>query len=124
MSVWFQRGETPDGDPFLLEVEEGSPEHDQLVKLGAVRVEGPGKKKSAPAGGDAGGGQGGLESLKVGELKTLAAERGIEVPAKASKAVLLELLAETPDGDGENAGGDPDAGGDPGSGDGEGSTLE
>ena len=118
MSVWFQRGETPDGDPFLLEVEEGSPEHDQLVKLGAVPVEGPGKKKSAPAGGDAGGGQGGLESLKVGELKALAVERGIEVPAKASKAVLLELLAETPEGDGE------DAGGDPGSGDDEGSTLE
>ena len=33
-----------------------------------------------------------LSSLKVAELKALCAERGIEVPSKATKAVLIGLL--------------------------------
>jgi len=98
MGVWFDRG------GHLFEVEEGSPEYEQLVdKLGAVRVEAPDGEPEAS--------EDGYAALSLIALKALAAERGLDVPKSAKKTALVAALEESdsaPADDDEEGDGEPE----------------
>lgn len=84
----------------VFEVEEGTAEHKELVKGGALLVS---RDDPDSDSGDAGG-EAGYEVLTVDELRLQAAERGIDVPGGAKKADLVALL--------EDDDAEPGAGGD------------
>ncbi len=69
--------------------EEEATDFDRLEELGVVGSRPPAQPEPEP-----GDEAVGLEALTLRELRARAAERGVDVPAKARKAELLELLAD------------------------------
>lgn len=83
----------------------GGATYDASAIHGPITVTGPGRIKywiegdaqeAAPEAvrGDSGGSGGGYESRTVKELRALAKERGLDVPSKARKSVLVSALRE------------------------------
>lgn len=110
-TVWLQvNGGEYGPDSRAWHVEVGSEVHKRLVAEGAHEVAGP----DGPDGSDDGGGD--LSTLKVAELKQLAADRGLDVQPNARKADLVALLEQdgddqgTPPGDNGDGDASPDGG--------------
>lgn len=108
-TLWFQYGSTADGEPWYFEVDEGTAEHQNLVKNGAQLVDAPEGQAVALVGGET------LGDLTVKQLRAVAKQRGVEVPPKATKDVLVELLEagsdDEPQDDGEDESSDDDVDG-------------
>lgn len=70
-----------------LEVTRGTAEHEQLVKLGAEEISGPGEQATEDVP---------LARRTVAELRALAEELGVELEDGAKKAQIVEALEAAP----------------------------
>lgn len=77
---WFRRG---DGAEFA--VQPGTDAETNLIGLGAMRIEGPGKGKTAP--------EADVPAPTKAELRERADALGLELPSRATNDELTEAIA-------------------------------